>query len=113
VGPTFEKGKPIVRYGDEAGKTLTEDEVNRTYGRGRPRYLLQTGPNEYVDANTSKGGVGRYINRPKKSSEANAAFKVLTRVTNRVPLVVALRDIYPGEEIYVDYGPHFKCTTPE
>lgn len=113
VGPTFQKGDTIVRYGDEAGEILTQETVNRIYGRSVPRYLLQTGPNEYVDANTSKGGVGRYINRPKKKSEANAAFKSVLRVTNRGPVVVALRDIYPGEEIHVDYGPHFKCMTPQ
>jgi methyltransferase-like protein 6 len=65
-------------------------------------YLMRLGTQKYIDARTHLQVVGRYINDCKHALLYNVAFD--KRPDEDCANVVALRDIYTNEELFVDYG---------
>eukprot|EP00752_Nemacystus_decipiens_P009619 g8595.t1 len=65
-------------------------------------YLMRLGPQVYVDAKDHPEVMGRYINDCRNSSLYNVTFRKLP--LEKKALVVALKDIEKGQEIFADYG---------
>lgn len=66
----------------------------------RFEYILQIGPNTFVDASSQKGGPLRFINEPIDRSKTNAEFH---RLPNGHCTVKILREVKAGEELYLIY----------
>ena len=87
----FERWKKIAEY---TGERITNAEARR---RGQRRVLRISGLDQRWSIDGSRGGNGtHYINH---SCTPNA----FMRTAGRRLLVLALRDIRPGEEITIDY----------
>ncbi|MGI8734408.1 MAG: SET domain-containing protein [Pyrinomonadaceae bacterium] len=85
------RGKKIAEY---TGERISNAEANRRAGRRRLRICDIDG---HWSLDGSKGGNGtHYINH---SCEPNSYMKIVYKHI----LIVALRDIAPGEEITIDY----------
>ncbi|GLE04346.1 hypothetical protein PINS_up013261 [Pythium insidiosum] len=65
-------------------------------------YLMKLGDGKYVDARRCKHVLARYINDCRDKRRYNVVFE--KRPQEDKALVIALRDIEAGEELYVDYG---------
>ncbi|CAM9704175.1 unnamed protein product [Sphacelaria rigidula] len=63
---------------------------------------MRLGPQSYVDALDDWGVLARYINDCRNASLYNVRFEKLP--LEGKALVVALKNIEPGQEIFVDYG---------
>ena len=65
-------------------------------------YLMRLGPQVYIDARTRPDVLGRFINDCRDPTTYNVSFIKLP--SEEMALVVALKDIVCGDELYVDYG---------
>ena len=113
-GPVFRKGQFIGVYG---GKRLARREVAQLDARNKC-YLIETQTNNvtYTDGSSTTAGVCRFINDPGDADKCNAEFRfevpapyaspTATKKNDkyRAIIVVALRDIFHKEEIFMDYG---------
>ena len=68
-------------------------------------YLMRLGPQCYVDALNRRDVPARYINDCRNPLLHNVYFD--KRPEDRVAYVTALRSIYTGEELFVDYGKRY------
>lgn len=112
--PVFRKGSRIGTYG---GRKLSRKEVSTLDNRNRC-YLLVTETNNitYTDGSSTSAGVCRYINDSGDDNRNNAEFRFEVPVPYAAPcstlkndkyreiIIVALRDIFHGEEIFMSYG---------
>ena len=110
TGPLFRKGQKVLRY---EGELLTEDEISERYDyyvngeliEGPAEYTLEYADGKFVDAIIIRG-YSAFINDPKgyikhpDGLSPNVVFR-----KNR--WIFALRDIYNGEEILIDYGENY------
>ncbi|CAB1105190.1 unnamed protein product [Ectocarpus sp. CCAP 1310/34] len=92
----FTAGAVVCEY---TGRQLRTVEALRAPDKS---YLMRLGPQVYVDALDHPEVMARYINDCRNSSLYNVAFRKLPQECKA--LVVALKDIQPGQEIFVDYG---------
>lgn len=104
--PIFDENTTIGQY---FGEIVTEAEIDRRYGDFTAPYSIQRGPDEYIDAACVRSVVSM-INHKPKAKGANVEFITNTE-TNNVE-VVALKDIYSGTELFVDYGEKFRLHEP-
>ena len=65
-------------------------------------YLMRLGPQVYIDAKRRLEVASRYINDCRNPKIHNVRFDKIPEDCKA--LVIATRDICPGEEFYVDYG---------
>jgi SET domain-containing protein len=65
-------------------------------------YLMRLGPEVYVDARNDKSVLARFINDCRDQKGYNVRFVKLPG--ERCALIEAIRNIEPGEELYVNYG---------
>lgn len=65
-------------------------------------YLMRLGPQCYVDSKPTKHVLARYINDARDRKLTNVVFE--KQPEHERALVVAIRDIAPGDEVFVDYG---------
>jgi hypothetical protein len=65
-------------------------------------YLMRLGPQVYVDAMDHPSVMARYINDARNKTYTNVIFHKLA--DERKAQVIALKDLEPGDEIFVDYG---------
>ena len=90
--------------GTYRGKDSGKDQYDLDHPGNRPRYVLETKRNVFIDATDPRtASMGRFINDPGPSRKPNVAF-VLSR--GKI-LIQTLRLIMPGEELFVSYGPEF------
>eukprot|EP00804_Cyclotella_cryptica_P025082 CCRYP_016537-RA/>CCRYP_016537-RA protein AED:0.11 eAED:0.11 QI:0/-1/0/1/-1/1/1/0/376 len=61
----------------------------------------------FVDALLCKDVLARYINDPREEERCNVKFEHIQQPDVWHCPVVALRDIAPGEELFVSYGPRY------
>lgn len=109
--PVFRKGQKILQY---TGEFLTEDEMSERYDyydedgelvEGRAEYALEYEDGKYVDAEIIKG-YGAFINDPNgytrhpENLDPNSKF-------GKGLWIVAIKDIYDGDEILIDYGDNY------
>jgi hypothetical protein len=92
----FKKGATICEY---TGNVLRTKEALRVTDKS---YLMRLGPQVYVDARECLDVASRYINDCRNPAKHNVCFDKYPDSCKA--LVVSLRDISPGEELYVDYG---------
>ncbi|CAM9334022.1 unnamed protein product [Ectocarpus sp. 12 AP-2014] len=93
----FTAGAVVCEY---TGRQLRTVEALRSPDKS---YLMRLGPQQvYVDALDDPEVMARYINDCRNSSLYNVAFRKLPQESKA--LVVALKDIQPSQEIFVDYG---------
>ena len=107
----FEKNEYITWY---AGRTCTLDEVKAMQGTLAHDYVLlpiRTGKRltdkpYWVGIMTPEVGMGlgSFVNAPYAGPmyQANCSFKFDASI--QYPVIYALRDIWPGEELYMAYG---------
>jgi SET domain-containing protein len=88
----FPKDSPIADY---AGERITHAEAARRFTRTSGKHISQLNTYHYIDGSVG-GNETQYINH---SCEPNADVLVI----DRFMIVFALREIFPGEEITVDY----------
>lgn len=114
IQPVFRKGSCIGIYN---GKKVTGAHV-ATMNNEDKCYLLITQTNKitYADGSSTSTGVCRYINDPGDLEKCNAEFKFVVPIPYappspkrkndhvRVIMIIALRDIFHGEEIFMSYG---------
>jgi hypothetical protein len=98
VGPDrmFKEGEVICSY---EGTLLTTKEALRLQDKS---YLMRLGPQVYVDSRESMHILARFINDCINPAGHNVRFEKLPQ-EGRAD-VIATRDIYPNEELFVDYG---------
>jgi hypothetical protein len=96
------KGLIIGQY---RGRTIGKEEYEAKYPPGAPaRYCLEVRPNLFIDAEDPReAGFGRFINDPGANGRPNCVFH---RSKDKV-LIQTLRDIMPGEELFVYYGKEY------
>lgn len=109
--PIFQKGQRILRY---EGELLTEDEMSERYDyydengelvEGNAEYALEYESGKYVDAEIVKS-YGAYINDPNGYTKHPDSLTPNSRFgKNR--WIIAVRDIYDGDEILIDYGDNY------
>ena len=96
-----------------ATKDIEEEEIIDSYkgrlmrtaealGLKEKSYLMRLGEQKYIDAANSPFCLARYINDCRNSAGYNVKF--IKAPENNLALVVCLRKIRRGEEIFVDYG---------
>ena len=96
-------------FGEYAGETITQLELDRRYPDGRCTYVVQLqetvdGEVRYVDAlDLQYGNWARFMNAPGPNEEPNIRME---EYEGRI-IPVATRDIVVGEELLWDYGPGF------
>lgn len=83
------------------GRVLRTAEAVRL-PREEKDYLMRLGPQVYVDARSPDSCLARFVNDAQRADRQNAYFD--KRPDERLAVVVALRDIAAGEEIYASYG---------
>ena len=112
--PLFVKGSRIGIYG---GRKLRRTDVATMDDRNRS-YLLVTETNNttYTDGSSTSAGVCRFINDPGDDNKYNAEFVFHVPTPYAAPssrkkndqfrevIVVAIKDIFHGEEIFMSYG---------
>ena len=97
------------RFGEYAGETITQRELDRRYPDGLCTYVVQLeekvdGESRYVDAlDLNYGNWARFMNAPGPNEEPNI---LMEEYEGRI-IPVAIRDIVVGEELLWDYGPGF------
>jgi hypothetical protein len=96
------KGLVLGKY---RGRMLGKAEYEAKYAPGDPaRYTLEVRPNLFIDAEDPReASFARFINDPGPNSRPNCAFH---RSKDSV-IVQTLRDILPGEELFVNYGSQY------
>lgn len=94
----FRAGQCVCDY---TGDLLRTAEAFRMPRRDK-HYLMRVGPQCYVNAARNRLWLARYINDCRDSTLYNVEFVKYPAL--RKAVVVALRDIDPGEELYVNYG---------
>lgn len=88
----FRENELIVPY---LGEELTPSQVERRYPKGDAKYLFCPTEGRCIDAkDPAKSNLGRYANS-LPMSKANAKLTVRGNIT-------AKKDIYPGQEIFVN-----------
>lgn len=65
-------------------------------------YLMRLGEQKYIDAKLSVHCIARYINDCRNPAGYNVRFD--KDIENNCAWVVAIRDIQPDEELFIDYG---------
>lgn len=88
------------------GRVLSKRQLDNTYGRQVAPYVLQLGPNLFLDAADPRhSNFVRYVNDgPASGRPANVEF-------TPYGFLATLRDIRPGEELLASYGnPFWKST---
>lgn len=95
----FLKGEIICKY---VGDRLKTAEALRLKDKS---YLMRLGEQSYVNAGPHKEVYSRYINDCINPAGWNVQFVKLPELG--YALVVALRDIAPHEELFVDYGKRY------
>lgn len=90
------EGEVICTY---EGSVLNTKEAMRLADKS---YLMRLGPQVYVDTKNHLHCLARFINDCVNPAGHNVKFVKLPDKLKAE--VVATRDIYPGEEVYVDYG---------
>lgn len=80
------------------GEEVTEDEIDKRYGEDNtaPYAMYVTNTNEYLDS-ACKRGIASWVNHTDDPKKANA-------YVDRDGDLISKRTIYPGEEIFIDYG---------
>lgn len=91
--------RPIVGY---------EGKIIHNHTDRNNHYVLELGPNKFIDASDPNSGVGRYANsvRARDRLLTNNAKYTLNRRTNSAN-ITAKKKIKKGSEIYVSYGRQF------
>lgn len=92
----IKKGELVCKY---TGVNLKTKEALKLEDKS---YLMRLGEQCYIDARPCPMVYARYINDCINPLGWNVEFKKCPQA--RCAYVVALRDIVPGEEIFVDYG---------
>lgn len=91
----FERGRTITTY---HGRVLHLKEVLRLSAAEREAVMSGFGMDTYVDAGRDMNVLARYVNDPFEPHAVNAEF--VRVLPEHRALLVATRDIEPGEEIY-------------
>lgn len=103
----FKKKDFITKYSGKIYNTASLEDIPESdyiiFNENRRKRI-----NNQIDANTSNGQVGRYINdfnaTTKRSNEQSRYNTRFTARSEREMQVVAARDIVAGEELFIDYG---------
>ncbi len=111
----FPRGTLISLYD---GELITKEEVDRRYSESEEAvapYVYKIGK-MYIDA-ACRRGIGGMLNFiPYKRGEANpnnVKARVINKNNKQTAGLYALRDIYNGEELYLDYGPDYSMKLNE
>ena len=97
---TFKAGDIVCKYEGAAMNTVAALRM-AVEDKG---YLMRLGPQSYVDARSCPFVSARYINDCINPAGWNVRFDKLPEAQPPCALVVALRDVLEGEELFVDYG---------
>lgn len=97
---SFEAGEVVCVY---QGVVLKTTEALRLPVEEKG-YLMRLGPQCYVDAGPCPLVLARYINDPINPAGYNVRFDKLPNADPPQALVVAIRSILAGEELFADYG---------
>jgi uncharacterized protein len=98
------EGQVVCEY---FGAQLSTVEAMRSTDKS---YLMRLGPQTYIDARLCLRCLARFINDCRNPLGYNVRFD--KKPDKMVALVTSIRDIEPGEEIFVDYGKWYWATTP-
>ena len=71
---------------------------------------MRLGPQTYIDAKSCLRCIARYINDCRNPLGYNVFYD--KRPDEKIALVIVMRDIQPGEEIFADYGKWSWATLP-
>mmetsp|Transcript_25742 Transcript_25742/g.66589 ORF Transcript_25742/g.66589 Transcript_25742/m.66589 type:complete len:191 (+) Transcript_25742:13-585(+) len=99
---SFARGETICEY---TGRVLTLRQILRMSVPEREYVMGGFGLNTFVDAGPDANMLARYINDNQDDSALNAEF-VRIMYDHRA-LVIATRNVKPGEEIYASYGSRY------
>ena len=86
---------------DYDGELIHNNDLNERYGLYTAPYGLQLSNRNFLDSACSRG-VGSLINHHINHGRINARFSV--HPNRRSAVIKATKNIYNGEEIFVDYG---------
>jgi SET domain-containing protein len=92
----FQKGELVCEY---TGRIYANKDAWQLADKS---YLMKLGGGKYVDARECPHVMARFINDCRSRGTHNVVFD--KRPQDNLARVVALRDISPDEELYVDYG---------
>lgn len=95
----FRKGEIVCKYVGDKLRTVKAMRLNDK------SYLMRLGEQCYIDANFHPTVYARYINDCINPKGWNVEF--IKQPLQSCALVVALRDILPGEELFVNYGKRY------
>lgn len=99
----FAVGALVAKY---TGKLLKTTEALRLADKS---YLMRLGPQKYVDCRECMDVGARYINDCRRKDMYNVRFE--KRPDENDALVIAIKAIAAGDEIYVDYGRWYWAST--
>jgi len=106
-------GNALAAYG---GARLSAEQLSALRAQhsnascARLAYIMSLGDDEFVDGHpehrVARGCAGNVVNDPRGigGAAANAAFEVAETEAGVAVLLVALRDVRTGDEIWADYG---------
>lgn len=67
----------------------------------------RNGRTECIDAKSTQSGLGRWVNDPHGTRKRPNAIWVHPTDTHNWPGLMLVKDLKPGEEVLVDYGPEY------
>ena len=92
------KGSLVCYYAGKDGAAMSAEAAEKVVDKG---YLMRLAPDVYINGKHG-GRVARFVNDPRNKAKYNVTFVKMPE--RRCAAVVALRDVAPGEELFVDYG---------
>jgi len=97
----FKKNETIIRYD---GELIDDREVVNRYAEFTAPYVIELKQDEFEDGALERGA-GSLANQGRKN---NARLGVYFKSTPHYALLKAIKNIYGGEEILVDYGDRYQ-----
>jgi len=88
------------------GQTITNDQKRGRYGKSSPPYGIWYGDKNTIDG-ACKRGVANYANH-KPHGRANAHFQKFNAAGDDAYRILASKNIYHGQEVFVSYGSGYR-----
>lgn len=103
--PVFRKGEKICDY---TGEVLSPDQMRERYGQLAAPYVEKVtdrhGRKKFIDSAIKRNAVSHAADRTRTDPALKPNAKFVPVPQQEQLKVIALKDIYPGEEIFLNYG---------
>ena len=105
AGRFHAKGSTVAIYYGDVMDAASIADASRLDWDIKYAYSLELAPGVWIDARRLKTCIARYLNDHVDRTKHNVTW--VRRPALLIAEVVALRDVHPGEELYISYGDEY------